>query len=84
MYLFICYHVQRNVGFQSILSDQLPLRVGVKPGNSVLISFIALEYFKSIITGFGPRGEEDKIVLPSPYAMGCIWIIFAPNKILIT
>lgn len=85
IYIFICC-VQRNVGFQSILSDYLPLRVGVKLENSVLICFIVFavlqEYFHMPWTT--ARDEEGKIVLPFSYVLDYIWIIFVPNNILIT
>lgn len=82
----LCYRMQRNVGFRGILGDYCPLRVGVKAGNSVLVSIIVLavlqEYYHMIRSS--ARHQEEKIVLPSPYAMGCIWIIFVLSNVLIT
>lgn len=83
MHIYILSAVKCS--FQSILSDYLPLRVGVKLGNSVLICFIVLVVLQEncYILWTTARDEEVKIVLPSSYVLGCIWIIFIPNNILI-
>lgn len=62
-----------------------PLRAGVKPKNSVLVSIIIpaiSQYYHTLWTS--DRDKEDKVVLLSPHAVGCIWIIFVPNSIWMT
>lgn len=83
--IHICYCVQRNAGFQSILSYYLPLRLGVKPGNHVIMSFIVLAVLQQSyqMLWSSARFEEDKTVLPSSYAMGCILVEFPQTTYLL-